>query len=334
MRAWIPFAAIVIAGSISLRAAEPYHLIKEIPVGGAGGWDLLGIDPQAHRLYVSHATKVVVIDTNAEKVVGEIPDTPGVHGFAVAADLGRGFTSNGRENTSTIVDLKTLKMLGKVNTGGNPDIILYEPGRKEIYTFNGTGKSATVFDARTGNVVATIDLKGKPELAAADPAAHRIFVNIEDANSLDAIDTTTHTVVATWPLAGCEAPTGLAYAPAQHRLFSACSDNNVMTMTDSASGKVIASIPTGGGADGAAFDSKTGYVFTSNGEGTVTIAHLDAPNKLTIVQTLKTQPSARTMILDPVTHNIYLPAATIVPGANGGRGRPAPETFRVLVYGM
>ena len=267
-------------------------------------------------------------------MVGEIPDLPGVHGFALAADLGRGFSSNGRENTSTIVDLKTLAVIAKVETGGNPDAILYERGRKEVYTFNGSGKSATVFEAASGKVVATIDLGGKPEAAVADQATRRVFVNIEDTATLVAIDTATHTVVSKWPLTGCEEPTGLAYAEVEHRLFSVC-HNSVMTMIDSASGKVVSTLPIGARVDGAAYDPQTKYVFSSNGDGTVTIAHLESPDKLTVVQTLKTQPSARTMILNPITHEIYLPAADSAPSAAaGGRSAQVPDSFKVLVYGM
>lgn len=326
------FVLALVTASVAQAATGPYHPLKEIPIGGPGGWDYISIDPQAHRLYVSHATKIVVVDLTTDKVVGEIPDTPGVHGFAVAPDLGRGFTSNGRENTSTIIDLKTLKPLGKVATGGNPDAIMYEPEHKEVYTFNGSGKSATVFDAETGTVVATIALGGKPEAPAADRAAHRIFVNLEDTGAIAVIDTRTHTLVSTWKLAGCEEPTGIGYAPAQHRLFSAC-HNKRMTVTDSTSGKIVTTIPIGDRVDGAAFDPVTGYAFTSNGEGTVTIAHLDTPDTLTVVQTLETRPSARTMVLDPVTHTIYLPAATMAAGADG-RMLATPGTFRVLAYGL
>ena len=319
----------------SAYAADPYHLIKEIPIGGEGGWDYISVDPAAHRLYVSHATKVVVADYQTGKVVGEIPDTAGVHGFAIAPDLGRGFSSNGRANTSTIIDLKTLKPLGTVATGGNPDAILYEPLQKEVYTMNGNGKSATVFDAQTGKVVATIPFDDKPEAVVEDQASSRLFVNLEDTGSIGVIDIKTHKLVATWKLTGCEAPTGLGFDPKNHRLFSAC-DNEVMAVTDSQSGKVVATSPIGAGADGAAFDPGTGYAFASNGEdGTLTIAHLDSPNKLTVVQTLKTAVSGRTMILDPVSHTVYIPAAMTMPNPAGrGRAVPVPGTFKVLMLGM
>ena len=275
----------------------------------------------------------MAIDTG--KVVGEIAGTAGVHGFAVAPDLGRGFSSNGQSNTSTIVDLKTLMPLGTVTTQGNPDAIMYEPSHKQVYAFNGNGKSATVFDAQTGKVVATIPLGAKPEAAVADAGANRVFVNLEDTGSLAAIDMSAHRVASTWKIEGCEDPTGLGYDAKLHRLFSACA-NKVLAVTDSTTGKHITSVPIGGGADGAAYDPVTRYAFASSGEGTVTIAHLDDASTLKVVQTLTSQPSGRTMILDPVTHNIYVPVATLQPLAAGARGRrqPVPETFKVLVFGM
>ncbi|MCC7242250.1 MAG: YncE family protein [Acidobacteria bacterium] len=335
MRRTIAVLVLLLAGSFVVHAANPYHLIKEIPIGGEGGWDYITVDAAAHRLYVSHATRVVVADIDSGKVVGEVPDTPGVHGFAIAPDLGRGFSSNGRANTSTIIDLQTLKPLATVSTGGNPDAIFYEPTRKEVYTMNGTGKSATVFDARKGTVVATIDMGGKPEAVVEDTPTGRLFVNIEDTGAIGVIDIKSHTLAATWPLAGCEEPTGLGYDGNNHRLFSACA-NKVMTVTDSRTGKHVTSVPIGSGADGAAFDPATGLAFASNGgDGTVTIAHLDGPGTLTVVQTLPTMVSGRTMILDPVSHHIFVPAAETRPNPSGsGRPQPVPGTFRVLMFGM
>jgi DNA-binding beta-propeller fold protein YncE len=259
-----------------------------------------------------------------------------VHGFAIAADLGRGFSSNGRENKAGIVDLKTLKLIQKVDTGENPDAILYEPGRHEVYTMNGRGKSATVIDAQSGKVVATIPLEGKPESAQADSKAGRVYVNIEDMNAIQVIDTATHKVAATWSIAPGEAATGMAFDPATHRLFIGC-DNKLMLMIDSATGKVIYSVPVGEGVDSTWFDPTTKLAFTSNGEsGTVTVVHEDSASVLKVVQTLKTRPGARTMALDPSTHTIYLSATDYEPRPAGAKGRPKAVvgTFRVLTYQM
>ncbi|MDB6023872.1 MAG: beta-propeller repeat-containing protein [Verrucomicrobiales bacterium] len=320
------------------QGAEPsYRLTKEIAVGGDGGWDYLSIDEAARRLYVSHATKIVVLDIDKNEVVGEIADTPGIHGIAIAHELGRGFSSNGKENKSSIVDLKSLKTLSKVDTGENPDAILYEPGAKEVYTFNGRGKSATVFDAKSGKVIATIPLSGKPEFATEDLNAGRIFCNIEDKNEVAVIDTKTHKVINTWPIAPGEAASGMAIDVAHHRLFLGC-DNKLMVMMDNTNGKVITTVPIGDRVDANAFDPVTQLVFSSNGEGTVTIAREESPEKLTVIQTLKTEPGAKTMTLDPKTHNIYLASAKFEkPTEQGGaRQRPKmiPGTFKVLVYSL
>jgi DNA-binding beta-propeller fold protein YncE len=303
----------------SARGAD-YHALKEITIGGAGGFDYLSVDPDARRLYVSHGTKAVVIDLEKDAVVGEIADTPRIHGIAIAPELGRGFTSNGGEAKASIFDLKTLQTLSKVETGPNPDAILYEPGRQEVYTFNGRGNSATVIEAKTGKVVTTIKLDGKPEFAVADAKAGRIYNNLEDKSAIAAIDTKSHQVVTNWPIAPGEEASGMAIDVEHHRLFSGC-HNNLMVMVDTDSGKVVASVPIGDGVDANAFDPGTQLAFASCGDGTTTIAHEDSPGKLTVVQKLVTQRGARTMALDPKTHKIYLSV---------GQG----ENFKVLVYGM
>jgi DNA-binding beta-propeller fold protein YncE len=321
------------------RAEGPYKLLKEIPVGGDGGWDYLSVDQDARRLYVSHATKVVVIDIDKDAVVGEVADTPGVHGIAVAPKLGLGFTSNGRENKASIFDLKTLKTSSKVDTGENPDAILYNEGQQEVYTFNGRGNSATVFEAKTGNVVTTIPLPGKPEFARCSVRARRIYVNLEDKSEVAVINSRTHKVVSTWPLAPGEEPSGLALDPEHNRLFLGCG-NKLMVMMDSTNGKVVASVPIGQGVDATKFDPGTQLAFCSCGDGTVTIAHEDSPDKLTVVQTLKTEPRAKTMALDITTHRIYLASAKFGAASDqpsgGKKGRPTvvPGTFKVLVYGQ
>ncbi len=340
MRMWRPAVALaMLAWGAPVPGADgPYRLLKEIPIGGAGGWDYLSVDTAARRLYVSHATKVVVVDLDKNAVVGEIAPTPGVHGIAVAPDLGRGFVSNGREGTVSIVDLKTLQIVGTVKTGENPDAILYEPVHKEVYAFNGRSKSATVFDAKTGDVRATIPLPGKPEFAVFDEKAGRIYNNIEDTSQLVAIDPATHAVSATWPIAPGEEASGLALDPATHRLFVGCS-NNLMLMVDTTSGKVLASSPIGPGVDANAFDPGTGLAFASSGDGTLTVARPEGKDKLTVVQTVTTPKRSRTMTLDPKTHRLYVAAAEFAPPVTGPDGKPqrpqvVPGSFKVVVYEM
>jgi DNA-binding beta-propeller fold protein YncE len=326
------------ANAVAAEVGVSYHFLKAIPIGGEGGWDYLSVDPAAPRLYVTHASKVVVIDLDKEEVVGEITDTPGVHGFAIAPDLQRGFASNGQESKASIVELKTLKTLSKVPTGANPDAILYEPGQREVYTFNGRGNSATVFEAGTGKVVATIPLSGKPEFATTDTKAGRVYCNIEDKSEVAVIDTKTHQVVNTWPIAPGEEASGMAIDVANHRLFLGCG-NKLMVMMDNTNGKVIATVPIGQGVDANAFDPGTKLAFSSNGEGNVTIAKEEAPGELKVIQTLATERGARTMTLDPKTHRIYLAGAKFeatpepTPGAPRQRPKIIPGSFKVLVYG-
>jgi DNA-binding beta-propeller fold protein YncE len=338
-RLFLGFLAVGILGSLSARADGPYHFVKEIPVGGEGGWDILSVDAVSRHLYVSHAAKVVVIDLDKNEVIGEIAETPGVHAFVAVSEVQRGFSSNGKENKSSIVDLKTLKTLSKVDTGENPDAMAYDAGRGEVYVFNGRGNSATVIEARTGKVVATVALPGKPEFGAADPQAGRVYVNLEDKSAVAAIDTKTHQVVSTWPIAPGEEPSGMGIDVAHHRLFLGC-HNKMMVMMDCTTGKVIATVPIGDRVDGNDFDPGTQFAFSSNGEGTVTVAHEDTPDKLTVVQTLATEQGARTMALDPKTHNIYLPSAKFEPQPEAKPGEPRQRSkiingsFKILVYSM
>ena len=307
-------------------AAEPhYKFVKDIPIGGGGGWDYIYADSAGHRLYVTHGTKVVVVDTQQDKVVGSIPDTPGIHGFVTAPELQRGFSSNGQENKSSIIDLTNLKLIQKVSTGANPDSILYEPKTGTVWTFNGRGRTATVYDAKTGKVIeAAIDLGGKPETGVADGDSGRVYVNLENKSEIAVIDMKQHKVIANWPIAPGAEATGLAYDPALHRLIIGGS-NSKMVLMDATNGKVVSSVDCGQGVDAAAFDPETHLGFVSaGGSGTVTIAKVEA-DKLTVVQTLTTERGARTITVDTKTHRIYLPNA---------KSRTDANSFKVLVYGM
>lgn len=313
--------------------AVSYKEVAQIPIGGEGGWDILTIDDAARRLYLSHATKVVVVDIGANKVVGEIEDTPGVHAFIAVPELNRGFSTNGKENKSSVVDLKTLKTVSKIDVGENPDAICYEPKAGEVYVFTAKGNSATVIEAKSSKVVATIPLGGAPEFPAVDAAAGRIYINFEDKSEVAVIDTAKHEVIARWPLAPGEEPSGIAFDAAHHRLFSTC-HNKMMTMLDTETGKVVGQVPIGSGVDGAAFDDANQLAFASCGEGVTVIAKENAPNELSVAQQLQTQRGARTIALDPKTHRIYLPTADFGPAASpNGRPSIVPNTMRLLVYG-
>ena len=316
------------------RADEPYHFIKEIPIAGEGGWDYLTVDPSTERLYVSHATKVEVIDLSNDQVIGEITNTIGVHGIAVAPKLKRVFVSDGRANQVTIADADTLQTISTVPAGKNPDCIVMGPKQKEVYAFNGRDRTATVIATDSGKVLATIPLAGKPEFAQVEPKAHRVFDNLEDQNEVAVIDAEAHTVVTNWPIAPGESASGMAIDRKEHRLFLGC-DNHLMVMMDSESGKVLATVPIGEGVDANAFDPKTELAFASCGDGTTTIARED-DDTLTVVQVLKTEHGARTMALDPTTHKIYLATAKIEAPTTPGEhhGKVVPGTFKILVYGM
>jgi DNA-binding beta-propeller fold protein YncE len=321
----------------SLSAAEPqYQLKQKYVIGGDGGWDYLNYDPVGKRLFISRATRVQVVDPSKGTVIAEIPDTAGVHGIALAHDLGKGFTSNGRDNTVTVFDLKTLKETSKIKIEGgeNPDAILYDPASKRVFTFNGRSKNATAIDAVNGTVVATIPLDGRPEFAAADGKG-MVYVNIEDKSELTSIDAKKAAVANTWPLTGCEEPSGLAIDPKHRRLFAGC-HNKVMAIVNADDGKVVATVPIGQGVDANGFDPGTELAFSSNGDGTLTVVHEDAPDKFKVVQNADTQRGARTMALDPKTHDVYLVTAEFdeQPPAEG-QTRPRrtmkPGSFTLLV---
>lgn len=317
--------------------ASGYRLLKKVQVGGEGGWDYLTVDSAAKRLYVSRGTHVMVLDADSGATLGDIPDTPGVHGIALVPELGKGFISNGRGNNVTLFDLKTLKAIRQTATGKNPDAIIYDLASKRVFTFNGASADATAIDAATGNVAGTLALGGKPEFAQPDGAG-RVYVNIEDKSEVVALDSRNLTVLNRWPLAPCEEPSGMAIDVKHRRLFSGCR-NQMMAVMDAESGKVVATVPIGRGVDANAFDPATAFAFSSNGDGTLTIAHQDSLDKYTVVENVATLPRARTMALDPKTHNVYLVTAEFgpapAPTPENPRPRPAmlPNSFTLLIFG-
>ncbi len=326
------FTGAFLLAASAAPGASGYKVIKTVPISGEGGWDYIYVDSDARRVYVSHATQVVVLDADSYEVVGSIPDTQGVHGIAIASDLGRGFTSNGRSNDVTIFDLKTLKTIGTVKTDANPDAIVYDSVSKRVFTFNGRGKNTTAINASDGTVAGTLALGGKPEFAVADGKGS-IFVNNEDSSELIQIDSQKIAETHRWPLAPCKSPSGLAMDRKNRRLFAVC-DEKVMAVVNADTGKVVATPTIGEGVDASAFEPATQLVFASNGEGTLTVVHEDSPDKFTVLENVPTKRSARTMGLDLKTHNIFLPAADFDPPAPGERrGKMKPGSFVLLVLG-
>lgn len=329
-------AAAVAAVSLAARAedAPKYRLKSSFKLGGEGGWDYLTYDAAGKRLFIARATRVMVVDPMNGHVVKEIP-ADGVHGVALAPELGKGFISNGKGNSVTVFDLKTLKVERTTKLKGqNPDAIVYDPATQRVFAFNGRSKSASVLDAE-GKELSVIPLDGKPEFAVADGKG-RVFVNIEDTNETVAIDAAKGAVVAAWPLKGCEEPAGLALDAAHGRLFAGCR-NKVMAVIDAADGRVLATPPIGEGSDAAAFDGGLGAAFSSNGGGTLTVIHEDSPDAFSVVEDAPTEKGARTMALNPDTHDVYLVTADVkeTPAAGGGRPKRevTPGTFRLLVMG-
>ncbi len=316
--------------SLPALAQKQYKLADTVKLGGDGGWDYLTYEHGAHRLFITRGTHVMVVDTNTLKPIADIPDLNGIHGVALAPELGKGFVSNGGDDSVAIFDLKTLKVTDKVKVGGRPDAILFEPFSKHVFTFNAKSQDSTVLDAATGKVLATIPLGGKPEFPASDGKG-KLFVNIEDKGEIAVIDVKSNTAIAHWPLTGCEEPSALALDTAHARLFSGCG-NKVMAVTDAASGKVLTTVPIGAGVDAGRFNPKTQEIFMSCGEGTLPVIHEDGPDKYSVKQTVQTARGARTMALDTDTNAIYLVTAQFgEKGPNDRRPPMIPGTFELLV---
>ncbi len=332
---------LLLAHAVSAGAQQPtssgYHLIKKIVVGGEGGWDALEFDAQAHRLYITRSSHVMVLDVDSGKVVGDIPNTAGVHGVALVPELNRGFTSNGRDASVTIFDLKTLKALQQVKVGQNPDAIIYDPASNRVFAFNGTSHDATAIDARSGMVAGTIPLGGRPEFAVADGKGN-VYVNIEDKSEVVALDSRKLIIESRSSLAPCEEPSGIAMDRKHRRLFIGCS-NKLMAVVNADNGRLVTSLPIGKGVDGNGFDAQSDLAFSSNGDGTLTLVHEDAPDKFSVVDNVATQTGARTMALDEKTHRVYLATAQFGPPPPPTAERPHPRpsivpgTFTILIVG-
>ena len=325
---------VVISGNLSLNAQTPFHVLKTFHIQSPGGWDYLAIGPGNGRLYVSHSTQVNILDLKTGDSVGVIENTTGVHGIAFDKEHNKGFTSNGRLNNVTVFDLKTNAVLGQIATGQNPDAILYEPYSKKIVTCNGRGRNLSILDPVENKLLDSIDVGGKPETAVSNGAG-ALFVNIEDKNEIVMINMKTFKVEAHWPLAPAEEPTGLAFDKSTNRLFAGCG-NKLLAILDASNGKLIQTLAIGDGCDGVAFDDDKKNIFTSNGEGTISVFHENSADNVEAVVTIATKRGARTITVDKLTHLLYLPTADFEPMAPDQKGRPKmiPGTFQVLVIGQ
>jgi YVTN family beta-propeller protein len=307
-----PLPLLIFTLSLSLLAASGqtaggYHVIKRIPIAGEGSWDYLTVDESARRLYVSHGTQVEVLDVDSGAIVGKIANTLGVHGIAIAPELGRGFVSNGQSSTVTIFDLKTLKTIADVPTGKKPDAIIYDPAPSRVFAFNGGSNSVTAIQAADGKVAGTVDLGGGPEFAAADGSGS-VYDNLEDESLVLKINSRSLKVEQRWPTAPCASPSSMAMDRPNRRLFVGCR-SKVMAVMNADTGQVITTLPIGDHVDATAFDPDSRLIFNSNGEGTITVIHQDSPDKYSVVENVKTLPRAKTMALDPKTHQLFLSTA-------------------------
>jgi outer membrane protein assembly factor BamB len=293
------------AGTLLLHAQNPSHykVSRRVTLGGEGGWDYLTFDTAAQRLYIARATRVMVIDVGSGKQVGEIPKTNGVHGIALMHKLGRGITSNGKEDSATLFDLKTVAPIATIKTGGKPDAILFDQFSGLVLTFNGKSNDTTLIDPEKATVVGAIALPGRPETGVSDGKG-KVFVNLEDKNLIAVINIASRKLLASWPLAGCDEPTGLAMDVANRRLFSGC-HNGVLVVVDADSGRNVQKLAIGNGVDAAAYDSSTGLVFTSNGEGNISVIQQEGPDKYSSLANVATQKGAKTMALDASKHIVY-----------------------------
>jgi len=329
-------ACMIMAVPAAAQSTPGYGVVNTMLIGGDGGWDYIFVDSGAHRAYIARATRFQVVDLGSGKLAGEIPDTPGAHGVALVPGLGIGFTSNGRENTSSVFDPKTLKVSEKIKTGEGPDAIVYDPASGNVFTMNGHGKSASVIDPKTLKVVATIPLSGKPETPMPDGKG-RMYVNIEDKNAIAVVDTKANKVVEEWPLAGCDEPSGLDMDQSEGVLFAACG-NKVMAIVDAKTGKLITMIPTGDGSDGLAFDPKAKVAVTSNGEGNMSFVG-KRDGKYVLLGNVPTKKGARTIGFDSSTGQFLTVSADLGPAPKPspenprGRPQPLPNSFAVIAVG-
>ena len=320
---------LVLALTCVAMAAGGYRLLKKYPLPGEGGWDYLTVDAAARRLYVSHGAQVQVVDLNSGAVLGSIP-AQGAHGVALAPESGRGFITNGTSDNVTVFDLKTLQVTGTLPTGKKPDAIVYDDATRRVLANNGDGASSTVIDAADAKVSGTIELAGGPESSVADGKGF-VFTNLEDKSEPVKIDAKAMKVVARWRLAPCEAPSSLGIDRTTRCLFAGCR-NHLMAMIDSDSGRVVQTAAIGDHVDATAFDAETKMIYFSNGDGTINIFHEDSEERLTAMETVQTQAGAKTMALDPKTHQVFLSAADYA-ASEGKKGKALkPGSFGVLVF--
>lgn len=322
--------ALATASSLLAQSTARYHVTQSYPLGESGGWDYIIPDPANHRLYIARETRLMVVDEESGKLVGEVGGINGAHGTAVAAKSGHGFATAGEDKAVVMFDLKTLKVLGKIPAADDADAIVFDDVSNRVFTLNGDANSSTVIDAPGGKLITNIPLKGKPEygVSAGDG---KVYANLVDTNEIVEIDAKKATVTKRWSSAPCKQPVALAIDKANHRLFSGCR-SGVLAVSDYTAGKIITTVPIGKGVDGTAYDPKSHDIFASNADGTLTITHQDSADKYQVAQTLTTPVGSRNLGLNPVNHRLYVASAKFGTLPQGSKGKKPllPGTFTLL----
>lgn len=322
---------LLLATAAAALSAQPsYHISQRYLLGGDGSWDYVVPDPSSHRLYLARQNRIMVVDENTGKLLGEVTGINGAHGTAIASESGHGFATEGIGKSVAMFDLRSFQVLGRIPAAEDADAILYDKPSNRVFTMNGDAHSSTVIDPQAGKLITNIDLGGKPEygVSAGDG---KVYANLTDISEVVEIDAQAATVTRRWPTAPCKQPVSMAIDTAHHRLFSGCR-SGLMAVSDYQAGKLVATIPIGTGVDGAGYDPASGDAFASNADGTLTVIHQDSPNQYHVSQTVQTPERSRNMGLDPMTHRLFLVSAKFGP-APKGKGRPPvlPGTFTLLV---
>ena len=316
--------------SLLAQSSSPYRVTHTYPLGGDGRWDYVVPDPPNHRLFIARQNRVMVVDEDSGKLLGEITGIQGAHGTAVARGTGHGFATSGNDQSVVMFDLQTYKALGRIPAAEDADAIIYDSASNRVFTFNGDAHSSTVIDPRAGTLITNIPLGGKPEYGAS-AGDGRVYANLTDTSEVVEIDAKKATVVRRWSTAPCRQPVAMAIDTAHHRLFSGCR-SGVMAVSDYQAGKVVATVPIGAGVDGAGFDAASGNAFASNADGTLTVIHQDSPDQYHVIENLQTPQGARNMGLDATNHRVFIVSAKFGPVPAGGRGRGPvlPGSFTLM----
>ena len=331
----ISLQIILVCNLLNAQTKSEYKIVNKFSLEGDGGWDYLIVDNTTDKLFVSHSTMVQVVNETDGKMIATIANLKGVHGIALAYEFNKGFITSGKDSTVVVFDLKTYQILEKIKvTGANPDAILYDSFSKKVFIYNGRTSNATIIDAATNKIITTIPLDGKPEFSVSDGKG-KVYVNIEDKSEISLINTSTLKVEQTWPIKPGKYPSGLAIDNTTHRLFSVC-DNQLMVIVDAENGKIITTLPIGKDVDGAAFDPELKRIYSSNGDGTLTVVQEQDANTFKVLENITTQENAGTLALDTKTQHIYLSCAEINEAPEKTETNPHPKptvksgTFVVL----